>query len=645
MKKKLLISLAYLALIILVLGTIMSSVKTDKMYHFKDKASLMEFDFGENCAVLDDFLAEKFNDKLYLPQDIAGKTGEEKADFENYITYRFTVPVSEGVNYGISCKKSDYAINVYVDGVLLTSTGNVSEKKEEFVPTAAAYEAFFTGKKDTAEIVLQQANYNHHKHYPIWLRLGPAEQISNYNRKVLFESVAVAIILVTAGLMNIGLFMCFLSRKELLWFSLVCFFAAIRTTFPAVTGFLVPNINWYVSHKLEICSLIAVFFFSVMYVGVLFKTYINRRLYKFAQTITGIIFALFAFAPSSIYSRCNEVCLIIMIVTAFPMLVSMLVKLIKWRKTIPQSNILALVGVAVYGLVSLNDAVGYGNYLKNLDIINTTTGVAVFAFFNSLALALEFRSSMDMLKESEAREQELDRTNKALLRLDRVRETFLSDLSHELKTPLTVIASNAAVSARQVALNRTDASTEERLGNIEREAVRLGKMVEKLKNSAEGQFREKAENINISEMLRSSADFCMPLCARNGNTVSVKCAENITAYASKNTMFHCLYNLISNATKHCTNEVIEIGCIDTEDGVVVSVVDHGEGMSKETMEHAFERGYSNDLSTGIGLPLCRELIENEGGTIFLSDTPGGGLTVNFILRKAYKDGKDINDRG
>lgn len=643
MKKTALISLLYSALIILVLGTIMSSVRTDKMVHFEDKASLMEFDFEKNCAVLDDYLGEKFNNRLCSPEEIAGEKGVEKTDFTNFITYRFTVPVREGVNYGITCKKSDYAVNVFVDGVLLAGTGHVSDKKEEFVPTAAAYEAFFTGKGDSAEIVIQQANFNHHKHYPIWFRLGPASEISKYNRRIVFENVVVAIILFTSALMNIGLFLCFFSRKELLWFSLVCLCAAIRTVFPAVTGFFVPEINWYVSHKLEICSLIAAFFFSVLYVGALFEKYINRRFYNIAQIFTGIVFALFAFTPSSVYSRCNEVCLIAMVVMVFPMLVSMVIKLVKWRKTIPQSNVLALVGVAVYGLVSLNDALGYGNYFKNLDIINTTTGIAVFAFFNSLALAIEYRTSMDLLKESEAREQELGRTNQALERLNRVRETFLSDLSHELKTPLTVIASNAAVSAKQVSLNRADASTEERLGNIEREAVRLGKMVEKLKNSAQGQYREKAENINISEMLHSSADFCMPLCARNGNTVSVNCEENITAYASRNTMFHCLYNLISNATKHCSGKVIEIKCIDTKDGVVVSVVDHGDGMSKEAMERAFERGFSGDLSTGIGLPLCRELIENEGGTIFLSDTPGGGLTVNFILRRAKKDGEDTND--
>lgn len=643
MKKTILISLLYFVLIIAVLGTIMNSVHTDKMVHFKDRAELMEFDFAADCGVVEDFLGDRFNDRLYVPQELSGLEGDSETNFVNYVTYRFTVPVREGVNYGITCKKSDYAVNVFVDGVLLTGTGHVSAQKDEFVPTAAAYEAFFTGKGDTAEVVIQQANFNHHKHYPVWFRLGPATEISGYNRKVLFENVVVAIILITSSLMNIGLYMCFSSRKEVLWFSLVCFCAAIRTLFPAVTGYLIPNINWYVSHKLEICSLIAAIFFSVLYVGALFEKYRNRTLYNIAKIITGLFFALFAFTPSSFYSRCNEVCIILMIVTAFPMLCLMTIKLVKRRKTIPQSNILALVGVVFYGLVSLNDAVGYGNYFKNLDIINTTTGIAVFAFFNSLALAIEYRTSMNLLKESEAREQELDRTNQALVRLDRVRETFLSDLSHELKTPLTVIASNAAVSARQVSLNRIDASTAVRLGNIEQEAVRLGKMVEKLKNSAQGQYKEKAENINISEMLQSSADFCMPLCARNGNTISLHCEENITAYASRNTMFHCLYNLISNATKHCSNQVIEIGCLETEDGVVVSVVDHGDGMSREMMEHAFERGYSNDASTGIGLPLCRELIENEGGTLFLSDTPGGGLTVNFILRKACKDGEDIND--
>lgn len=644
MKKITGIALIYAALIFLVFGTVMSVLKVNRMTHFADRTELSGYDFSKECGVLDEYLGDKYVNKLIYPNETDAFTPDgTDAEFENYVTYRFTAPVKEGVNYAVTCKKSDYALKVFADGILIAETGRVSDSKEEFVPTASAYEAFFTGKGESVEIVIWQANFNHHKHYPIWFRLGPAEKISEYNRKVLFENVIAAVVLATAALFNFGMFLCFTSRRELLWFSCICICSTIGTIFPEITGFLVPDVNWYVSHKLEICSVVAILFFAILYVGVLFKQYVNQKLMRLAIIVTGSIFVLFAFSPSLIYSRCNEASLIVITLMLLPMLVSMVIKMVKWRKTIPDSNLLALIGVVAYGLISLNEGLGYDNYFKNLDIIGTTTGVAMLAFFNSLALAIDFRSSLELLRQAEALDRELDQTNKALTRLDRIREAFLSDLSHELKTPLTVIASNAAVSAKQVSLGRADDKTAERLGNIEREAVRLGKMVEKLKNSAKGQYSEEPQNLAISTVLKSAADFCMPLCARNGNTISVDCAENIKVFSSSNTMFHCLYNLISNATKHSRNSEIELICTTNEGGVVISVKDHGDGMTEEQMKHAFERGFSGDSSTGIGLPLCRELVENEGGTIFLSHTKGGGLTASFVLKEGADDGENTDD--
>lgn len=647
MKKTLGISCLYAALIFLIFGSVMYVVRTGRMQHFPDREALNRFDFSAKCGTIEEHLGDKYVDRLLTPADIGQYSPDEtEKDFEHYVTYRFSVPVFDGVNYAISCRKSDYALRIYVDGQLLVETGKVAETKEEFEPTAAAYEAFFTGSGKTAEIVIQQANYNHHKHYPVWFRFGPAEQIVRFNRNFLLQKIIIAVILITAALVNLGLFLCFPSRKEILWFSFVCLTASVGTIFPDITGSLAPGVNWYVSHKLEICSVIAIFFFSALYVGKLFRQYVSRICLRIALAVSGAIFLLFAVTPSAIYSRCNEVCLIISAVMTVPMLVSMLIKMIKWRKTMPTSNRLALFGVVCYALVALNDAWGYGGYFQNLDMIGMTAGVAIFAFFNSLALALDFRSSQELLEQAEAREKELDRTNRALTKLDRIRETFLSDLSHELKTPLTVIASNAAVAAKQVTMGKADDMTASRLGNIEREAVRLGKMVEKLKNSAKGQYSEKAENLNVSTVLYSAADFCMPLCARNNNRIVVSCADDKRAYSSANTLFHCLYNLISNATKHSRNSTIELICSDTDGGVIVSVRDHGEGMTDEQMQHAFERGFSGDASTGIGLPLCRELVENEGGTMYLSHTPGGGLTASFVLKEATDNhGENSDDRG
>lgn len=646
MKNTNVISLMYAGLIFIVFAVIMSCVRVEDSPHIADTAALASFPYDEKYATIQEAVCEKYCDRFILPEEIGNYTPDpSETDYRNYVTFHVTVPVKKGVSYAISSRKSDYALNIYVDGRLLVKTGNVSDDEKSFVPTASAYEAFFTAEGDTCDIVIWQANYNHYKHYPIWFKLGPAEKIAHLNMLTVLKSSIVTVVLLTAGLMNIGLFFCFRKKREALWFSFICLTAAISNTFPEISGFVIPNFNWYLSHKLETCSVTALLFFIILYVGEKFRPYVTRVFFILALYVTGAIFGLFAFLPSAVYSRLNEVAIAASVVTFIPMLLHLTVKLIKNHKAVSQSNRLAIYGVLAFAFLSLNEAVGYVGFFGNLDIFGLTTGVSIFVFFNSLALTIDFRTSEEMFEQSRAREQELAQTNEMLTRLGRIRENFFADISHELKTPLTVIATNAALSSRIVTMGKADASTAERLNGIEREAVRLGAMVEKLKKTSNARQGDKAECIDMKKALSSAADFCNPLCARNENTITVECADDIIAYASANTMFHCIYNLISNATRHSREENIELICTEDSEEVVVSVRDHGEGMSEQAKEHAFERGFSNDSSTGIGLPLCRELVQSEGGRIYLSDTEGGGLTVSFTLKRGDQNGKDSVDRG
>lgn len=644
MKKPIGISLLYAAIIFLVFGILISSVSVDEMTHISDNDELSSFDFGSKCAVISDEISERYNDKLLTPSEIDGNIPDKKgSDFEYFTTYRFRVPVSEGVNYGISCRKSDYAVNIYVDGKQIVKTGNVSDKKENFVPTASAYEAFFTGNGNTAEIVIQQANFNHHKHYPVWFRLGPAEKISRYNRQALLKNVIISVVLLTAALMNIGMFLCFTEKKEILWFSIICLMASVNTVFPDVTAFVSPGINWYVSHKIETCSMIALMLFSLIYAKDKFEEYINIKSAKAAIITGSVIFALFALTPPSVYTRCNEVSIIVIIVCALPMIVLMAKNVFRTGRKISQSNKLAFIGIIFLVILAVNDGIGYGDHIKNLDIFGTTTGVSLFAFFNSLALAIDFRTANEMLEQSKARENELAQTNEAMMNLSRMRDSFLADLSHELKTPLTVIGSISSLAAYQMENGIADDKTTASLKRNEDEAVRLGEMVERLKLKSINRLDDSGKKVtNLHSTLTSGADFCDPVCRRRGNRISVQCADDISIDITEDLLFHCLYNLIANANRHCENNIIElIGKADT-DYTEIKVIDHGDGMSEENMKSAFDRGYSGDSGSGIGLALCREIAEYNNGTITLGNTEGGGLTVTIKFRR-YEYGQNSDN--
>lgn len=101
-----------------------------------------------------------------------------------------------------------------------------------------------------------------------------------------------------------------------------------------------------------------------------------------------------------------------------------------------------------------------------------------------------------------------------------------------------------------------------------------------------------------------------------------------------------LYNLIANANRHCRESVIIVRARRIDDMVEVDVVDHGNGMDPVLAQHAFEAGVSGDEGSGLGLALCRQIVEDGGGTIALRSSIGSGTTVTFTLPAENQEAED-----
>ena len=97
-------------------------------------------------------------------------------------------------------------------------------------------------------------------------------------------------------------------------------------------------------------------------------------------------------------------------------------------------------------------------------------------------------------------------------------------------------------------------------------------------------------------------------------------------------------NLISNALKHTKNGTILLKAEDGDDGfVTVTVKDTGSGISEEDMPHIWERYYKgkhSETGTGLGLFICKFIVESHGGKIWAQSTVGEGTSFMFTLPKA-----------
>ena len=237
--------------------------------------------------------------------------------------------------------------------------------------------------------------------------------------------------------------------------------------------------------------------------------------------------------------------------------------------------------------------------------------------------------------------RDITRTREA----EQLRSTFLSVVSHELQTPIAIIKGYASTLAREDAHLDT-AALRERLHAIEEEADRLNHLVGNVlyvsRIQAGGLTMERGE-LDLSEMTRSVV---RRFHARSPDRkISARFpAETPLVYADRGRIEEVLLNLLDNAGKYSPRgEDIRVRGQVTDDEVIVSVTDAGQGIPLREQERIFERFQQLDNSasrrapgTGLGLYICRAIVEAHGGRIWVQSELGVGSTFFFSLPRTEK---------
>ncbi len=228
------------------------------------------------------------------------------------------------------------------------------------------------------------------------------------------------------------------------------------------------------------------------------------------------------------------------------------------------------------------------------------------------------------------------RQQKALERADQAKTIFLANISHELKTPLTVISNCAQTSKRH--LGEEDGQA---MDLICAEADRMALMVSQLLDVTaieEGRMRLTRRPSQIRAVVKLAMDTYYPLAVQAGNRLVFRPVYDLPAVlADEDRIRQVVLNLLSNANRHTRDGEITV-TLDAVPGCVrVTVRDTGEGISPEGMAHLFERfapkenRAGNDTGTGLGLYICKHIVESHGGAIAVQSTPGQGTAVCFTL--------------
>ncbi len=226
--------------------------------------------------------------------------------------------------------------------------------------------------------------------------------------------------------------------------------------------------------------------------------------------------------------------------------------------------------------------------------------------------------------------------------LDRVRSDFVSTISHELRTPLALIKGYIATLRRpDISL---DGEREQRfLANIDRAADRLIRLIDDLLGASHieaGRLELRLQPVDLGQIVLDVLDRLRPQ-AGNRQLVAELNYEERVVQADPDRIEQVLLNLLSNAIKFSPDGgvvTVQVRNLDSPPAVLISIKDQGKGIPSQEIDRIFEKFYrvqdglvKKTPGAGLGLYICKGIVEAHGGRLWVQSTLGQGSTFSFTL--------------
>ena len=232
-----------------------------------------------------------------------------------------------------------------------------------------------------------------------------------------------------------------------------------------------------------------------------------------------------------------------------------------------------------------------------------------------------------------------------LSRVDTLRRELIANISHDLRTPLTMIGGYG-----EVMRDIPGENTPENVQVIIDETNRLTSLVNDVLDISRLESGEMAFNEMPFNLTKCTEDILWrfaKLCERDGYTIEFIYDREAYIFADETRIIQVIYNLVGNAVTHTgENKKIIVRQIVDNDTVRIEVEDFGDGIEQEKLPDIWERYYKVDkvhkravMGTGLGLSIVRNIMEQSGGSYGVSSAVGEG-SLFFIEMPLYTEGEN-----
>ena len=229
--------------------------------------------------------------------------------------------------------------------------------------------------------------------------------------------------------------------------------------------------------------------------------------------------------------------------------------------------------------------------------------------------------------------------------LDQSRNQFVSNASHELKTPLATMKIMLESLIYQPDMDKELRA--EFMSDINSEIDRLSNVVSDLLTLVQMDSQNvklTRENLSIAALIKENAHRLQPIADQKGQQISLTLSDPCDIYADKSKLNQVIYNLMENAVKYTqSGGQIKVSLVRQGRDAIFTVSDNGPGIPKENLPHVFDRFYRVDKArsrekggTGLGLSIVHQLVLLHGGAIRVESEEGKG--ASFIVELPLHQG-------
>ncbi|MCM3130096.1 ATP-binding protein [Paenibacillus provencensis] len=560
-----------------------------------------------------------------------------------YATYRMVLSnVPDHMVFALKKTNIRFSSDIYINGERLLSDGNPSDRSTDYTAGNIPQMGGFPSTGDDIEIIVHVANYDYiNAGIPASIYFGELNHMTKHQQQLIVREFSLIAILVTLAVIYAVCFIAaWLNGKKdysLLLFSLICLLFSIYQGLVGERVLLLfgSSFSFEWIYKIKDISSITYFIVLALLFNQLQQNIISRRATKITITVLSIFTLLIVLLPIQSYTLIQVYVIVFYELLLLWMLVRAGGLYVKSTTNQRINSLLLFLGMLTINLYSL-DLLLFAFSLKE-EIWLGQLYIVIFNIIMIFLVVLRFFTAYQKMKEMK---------NK-LVRLDKIKDDFLINTSHELKTPLGAIVgiTDSIIQRVEGPLNEQQIQN---LTIVKNSGRRLTMLVNELLDYS----KMKNGDITIYKKrmnLKASVDAVIKVQMFILGNKPVRLINSISEafpdiYADPDRLLQILHNLIGNAIKYTDLGEVEISAGMNRNTVVIHVRDTGIGIAPDMEEVIFQAYEQIESSSkydrsgiGIGLNITRKLVELHGGQIQVESAIGEGSVFTFTLPQLGMD--------